>query len=51
MKLHLTECQPYQRFLITQTAERDAKKRRLESDKDNLIQATIGDHLTPTRHT
>jgi hypothetical protein len=37
MKLHLTECQPYQRFLITQTAERDAKKRRLESGEDNLI--------------
>jgi hypothetical protein len=50
MKLHLTECQPYQQFLITQTAERVVKKRRLESDEDDLVQATIGDHLTLIRH-
>ena len=50
MKLHLTECQPYQQYLITQTAERVVKKRRLESSEDDLTQATIGDHLTPTRH-
>jgi hypothetical protein len=50
MELHLIECQPYQQLLITQTAERVAKKRRLESGEDDPIQATIGDHLTPTRH-
>jgi hypothetical protein len=49
MKLHLTECQPYQHFLITHAAEHVVKKRRLESGED-LIQAIIGDHLTPTRH-
>jgi hypothetical protein len=37
MKLHLTECQPYQQFLITQTAERVVKKRRLESGEDDLV--------------
>jgi BED zinc finger len=50
LKLHLIECQLYQQFLIAQTAERVVKKRRLESGKDDLIQATIGDHLTLIRH-
>jgi hypothetical protein len=36
--------------LIAQTAERVVKKRRLESGEDDLIQATIGDPLTLTRH-
>jgi hypothetical protein len=29
---------------------RARRKRRLESGEDDLIQATIGDHLTLTRH-
>jgi hypothetical protein len=50
MKLHLTECQPYQQFLATQTAERAAKKRRIDTNEEDFVQATIGDHLTPARH-
>jgi hypothetical protein len=36
MKLHLTECQPYQQFSATETAERAAKKRRIDTNEESI---------------
>jgi hypothetical protein len=37
MKLHLTECQQYQQFLATQTAERAVKKRRIDTNEEDFV--------------
>jgi hypothetical protein len=50
MKLHLTECLLYQQYSSAQTAERLAKKRRLQSGQEQPTQATISDIMTPARH-
>jgi hypothetical protein len=40
IKLHLTECQPYQQFLITQTAE------RVGNDDSNLVKMILFKRLS-----
>ena len=50
MKLYLHECHVYQQFLVTQTAERVAKKRKTDIGEEPFTQATISDTLSPARH-
>jgi hypothetical protein len=50
MKLHLHECHLYQQFLVTQTAERVAKKRKTDAGEEPFTQAIISDTLSPVRY-
>jgi hypothetical protein len=49
MKLHLVDCSLYQQFLATQTAERAAKKRKIDTGEAEPTQVTLSDRLSPTR--
>jgi hypothetical protein len=50
MKLHLHECHLYQQFLVAQTAERVAKKRKTDTGEEPFTQAIISDTLSLVRH-